>query len=196
MNRSLIAGAALLLGAAMAVPVVAWSADNPPQAGQTAASAAPAGPGQEGGPPGGMGMHRGPMGRPGMAGREGWRQRMMMRQSPQQGCINRMARRAGMIAYTLTKLNLTPPQQQAWRRVQATLDAAGERQRHLCGSLPASWEAARQQTLLDRIARRENFLAAHLNDLQQIQPSLQQFYQTLTPQQQAIVNHPFGLGRR
>jgi hypothetical protein len=197
MNRSILAGAALLLGAAVAAPVVAWSADNPPQAGQ-AAPAAPAarGDGTARGP-GMMGqdmMGQGMMGQS-MMERGGWRHGMMMRRwarlTPRQHCIDRMAHRAGMIAYTLTKLNLTPQQRQSWDKVEAVLRAAGEGQRHLCETLPASAEAWRQQTILDRLQRREESMSAHLHDLQQIRPILEQFYRTLTPAQQAILNHPF-----
>jgi len=197
MNRSILAGAALLLGAAVAAPVVAWSADNPPQASQ-AAPAEPAAPGE--------GMMHGPgaMG-PGMMGHRmmgqdmqehgGWRHHGMMRRwaqlSPQQHCVDHLARRAGMVAYTLTKLNLTPQQHEAWGKVEAVLQAAGERQRHLCESLPASAGAWRQQTVLDRLQRREEFMSARLHDLQQVRPAMQEFYKALTPAQQAILNHPF-----
>lgn len=194
MNRSILASAALLLGAAIAAPVVSRSADTPAQIGQ----ATPAAPAAGQGAPGGMGAMHGM----GMTRREtmehgGWRHRMMMhraRLSPRQRCVDRMARHAGMIAYTLTRLNLAPQQRQAWQKVQAELIAAGDRQRHLCGTLPASAEAGHQQTILDRLQRREEFLAAHLHDLQQVRPALQQFYQSLSPAQQAIVNHPFRAG--
>jgi hypothetical protein len=185
MNRLMLAGAALLLAAAVA-PAVAQPAENPPPTGP-AAAAPPAAPG------GGM-VGPGMMG-PGMMGRGGWRhRRMMMRwlhQSPRQRCIDRMARHAGMIAYVVTKLDLTPQQRPLWNKVEAALNAAGERQRHLCNALPASAQAWRQQTILDRLARRETFLSARLHDLQQIEPVLQQFYRSLTPAQQAIINHPF-----
>jgi hypothetical protein len=191
MSRSILAGAALLLSAAVAAPVVAWSADNPPAPNQAAPAepgAAVPGPGMP--PPGVM--------RPGMMGRGGWRHHMMMggmglmaRQSPRERCINRMARRAGMIAYTLTKLNLAPQQHAAWAKVEAALRAAGDRQRHVCDTLPAKPGAWKERTILDRLARREQAMSAHLQDLQQLRPAMEQFYHSLTPAQQAILNHPF-----
>jgi hypothetical protein len=96
-----------------------------------------------------------------------------------------------MIAYTLTKLNLTPEQHAAWAKVETALQADGARQRDLCESLPASADAWRHQTILDRLARREKFMSAHLRDLQQVRPALEEFYKVLTPAQRAILNHPF-----
>ena len=206
MNRLMLAGAALLLAAA-AAPAVAQSAGNaPPTAPAAASEPAASGGGRMHGPgmmsprmmsPGMMGpgmMGPGMMG-PGMMARGGWRHRMMMmrwrERSPQQRCIDRMARHAGMIAYVVTKLDLTPPQRTLWNKVEAALNAASERQQHLCDALPSSAEAGRQQTILDRLARREAFLSAHLRNLQQVEPALQQFYGALTSTQQALVNHPF-----
>lgn len=197
MNRLMLAGAAALLAAAAAAPAVAQSTANPPPTSQAAAPppAAPGGGMMHG--PGMMERHMmqpGMMG-PGMMGRPGWRHRMMMmrwaRRSPQQRCIDRMARHAGIIAYVVTKLDLTPQQRPLWSKVEAALNAAGERQQHLCNALPSSAEAGRRQTILDRLAHREAFLSARLHDLQQIEPVLQQFYRSLTPAQQAIIDHPF-----
>jgi hypothetical protein len=190
MKRSVILGAALLLAAAIAVPVVAWSADNPPQSGQPAPIIPPmdqgAAPGQG---PGGMGM----MGRPGMMAHGGWRHRMMMmrmlRMTPQQRCEERLARRAGIVAYTIAKLNLTAAQRPLWGKMQSVLQAAGERQRQVCATLKDVKPG--EMTVLDRMERREQSMSARLHDLQQIRPAMQQFYQALTPAQQAILNHPF-----
>jgi hypothetical protein len=190
MNRLMLASA-VLLAVAAAGPALAQSASNPPATTQAAAPP-PAPP--EGGIMHGPGMMGDRMMEHGMMGPGGWRHRMMAmqwaRQSPQQRCINRMARHAGMIAYVVAKLNLTPQQRPLWSKVEAALNAAGERQQHLCNALPAA-DAWQQQTILDRLSRHQAFLSARLRDLQQVQPALQQFYQSLTPAQQAIINHRF-----
>ena len=179
MNRSLVAGAAFLAGIAIAVPLVAWSADSEPRIAQ-------AGPDQHGmgswerGDGGAMGPHHGWM-----------RDRMMHRLTqlpPRQRCEERLARRAGIIAYTVAKLNLTPEQKPLSDKLQGLVQGAADRERQLCASLPAG--DGGQGTILDRANRREQFLSARLQGLQQIRPALEQFYQALTPEQKAIIDHP------
>src|SRR5687767_5016155 len=103
MNKSMVAGAALVAGIAIASPMLAWSApeDEPriaqadrPGMGQDEDSDMRPG---EGGSwnrdrRGMMGHHHGE--------RHGMRHGMMQL-SPQQRCEERLARRAGMIAYTV-----------------------------------------------------------------------------------------------
>src|SRR5438270_7298818 len=104
MNSSLVAGAAFLAGIAIAGPLLAGSTlDSEPQIAQ-------AGPEQHG--PGGGAWERGDRGA--MGEHHGWmRDRMMHRMMllpPRQRCEERLARRAGIVAYTVAKLNLTPEQ--------------------------------------------------------------------------------------
>jgi hypothetical protein len=199
MHRFLIAGAALVAGVAIAAPM-ALSADAP-AASPPAASAAP----ETHNMPGNMGqgmMGHGMMGqgmtgqgmRP-MMGGHGWMQRMMMMHrmrgmTPRQRCEERLARRAGIIAYTIAKLDLTPQQRPLWDKVQGTLQAAGDRERRLCAELKPRAERS-QETILDRVDRREQFLSARLDTLKQVRPALEQFYQALTADQKAVINHPF-----
>ena len=189
MNRSLVAGAAFFAGVAIGVPMLAWSASNSePQIAQ----AAPSEPGMPGmgGMPGMMGGRRDEAG--GM-GHHGWMREMMMRRmmqlSPRQRCEERLARRAGVTAYTLAKLNLTPEQKPLSDKLQGLLQAAADRERQLCAALPAT--DGGPGTILDRVNRREQFLSARLQGLQQIKPALDQLYQALTPEQKAIIDHPF-----
>ena len=177
MNRSMLAGAALIAGVAIAAPMLAYSAADTP--GPLAQAAA----GGQGDDPGPDGWHRGgwgPMGPP------GWMHGMMNR-SPQQRCEERLARRAGIIAYVVAKLDLKPEQKPLFDRLQAIAQAAGDKERQLCASL----KSAGQATMLDRINRREQFLSVRLQALQEARPALEQFYQALTPEQKAIVDHPF-----
>jgi hypothetical protein len=177
----MVAGAALVAGIAIASPMLAWSAsDAEPRLAQ-------AGPDQPGMRMGGGSGDRGAMGH-----HRGWMQRMMhpMTQlSPQQRCEERLARRAGMIAYTVAKLNLTPEQRPLWDKLQALMQAASDRQRQLCASLKPAGERG-QETVLDRVTRREQFLSARLQAIQQTRPALEQLYQALTPEQKAIIDHP------
>ena len=45
--------------------------------------------------------------------------------------------------------------------------------------------------MLDRMGRREQFLSARLQALQQARPALEALYNSLTPDQKAIIDHPF-----
>ena len=169
MNRSLLAGAAFLAGTAIAAPTLAWSATNgEPQIAQ----AAPAEPGM-----------------PGMGDQQGWMRARMMQLAPRQRCEERLARRAGRIAYTGAKLNLTADQRPLWDKLQGAMQGAADRQHQLCAELPAA--DGGRGTVLDRVNRREQFLSARLQALQQIRPALEQLYQALTPEQKAIIDHPF-----
>ncbi len=186
MNRSLVAGAALAAGIAIASPMLAWSADTPQQPPQTAPAAQ--GMGGMPGMMGGMRDQEGAMGHPGRM--HEMMMHRMMQLPPQQRCEERLARRAGMIAYTIAKLNLTAEQRPLWDKLRDLTQAAGDRERQLCASLKPAGERG-QETILDRVNRREQFLTARLQGLHETRPALEQFYQALTPEQKATINHPF-----
>lgn len=192
MKKSIVAGAALLAGVAIAWPQLGWSAGDPLQDGQPA----PTGQAIPRIAHGMMGDRHGqdeigPMRRFG-----GMRDRMMHRRmhaSPQQRCEERLARRAGMVAYTGAKLKLTAEQQPLWDKLHAALRAAGDRQRQLCDALGASAERG-QTTLLDRLDRAEQRLSDRLEALRQVRPALEQLYQALTPEQKGTIDHSFVRG--
>jgi LTXXQ motif family protein len=194
MNRSMVAGIALVAGMALVVPLAAFGQNEA----HPAAAAPAAGPG--------IGMASGPGGDQAMMGRGmgpwrrgmeamgpmGWR-RGMMRRSPTERCRDRLARRAAMIAYTVTKLDLTAQQRPLWDKLNAILEAGTRKEQQLCSALQASAQRS-GPTILDRVDRRERFLTAQLGMLQQARPELQKFYEALTPEQKAIINHPFRHG--
>jgi len=182
MKKPIVAGAALVAGIIVAAPMLAWSAAD---GGTQMAQAAPGQPGMPGmSGMGGMGEHGGAM------GRAGWMRERMMQLSPQQRCEERLARRAGMVAYVVAKLNLTPEQRPLWDKLQSLMQTAADKQHQLCASLKPRGERG-QETLLDRVNRREQFLSARLQGLKDTRPALELLYQALTPEQKAIVDHPF-----
>ena len=174
MNKSMLAGAAMIAAAAVAVPVIAWS-QSPPPAPPPAGSG---GPGHEGMRPDGM--------------RE-WG-RWARNVSPQQACVDRLARRAGFVASIGFKLNLTPEQKPLWDRVVEATQSAQDGQRKLCAALPATAEDRGKLTVIDRMNHREQMLQAQLQTLQQTEPAVQALYDKLTPEQKAILDHPFRRG--
>jgi hypothetical protein len=175
--KRVLLAAALVTTAAIAIPVIARSADAETQQAQ----AAP------------MGEHGGDEGRGGehwMRGREGgWpmMRHRMMREDPQEWCLDRLARRAARRAYVEVKLNLTPEQRPLWDKVQNAAQTEEQQERQLCSSLKPGVE----QNLLTRMDRMQQFLTVRLNALQAEKPAVQALYQALTPEQRAIVDHPF-----
>ena len=189
MTRTNLAALALLAGVAIAAPALVCSAaDNEMQTAQAQTTAQPPSDQPAQGTPG-MGGMRGMMGREGM-GPMGHRMREMMNRSPKDRCEERLARRAGFIAYTVAKLNLTAQQKPLWDKLNASMQSAGDKERQLCDKLPAEAGSQGQGTILDRMSRREQFLQARLQAMQQTRPALEALYNALTPEQQAVVDHP------
>jgi hypothetical protein len=188
MNKSMIAGIALATGVAIAAPtLVSFAAEDQPQIAQTE-------PDQHGmgGMGGWMGEHgfRGHEGREGME-HHGWMRGMMTRRSPQQRCEERLAHRAGIIAYTVSKLNLTAEQKPLWDKLNGIVQSSADKERQLCASLPNQAGPQAQGTILDRTSRREQFLSVRLQALQQARPALEALYQSLSPEQKTTIDHPF-----
>lgn len=181
MNKATLAGAAMIAVAGVTLPtVLAWSQTPPP------ASAA----GDERGSAMGDRMG-GPMMR--MHGGAG---RMMMRrnESPQQACVDRIARRAGFVAAIGVKLNLTTDQKPLWDKLVTATQGAQADQRKLCDALPTSRDSDDKLTIIDRMHHREQMMQTRLKGLQQVEPAVQALYQSLTPEQKAVLDHPFRRG--
>ena len=183
MRRTLLA-AALVTTAALTIPILARSAEDTET---QAAQVAPMGehwadqPGrperfmrEEGGP--GMGGWRGMM-----------MHRMMMHRDSKERCEERLAWRAAMRAYTEVKLDLTAEQRPLWEKVQSAAQAEEQKERQLCTTLKEGSDA----TLVDRLDRMQQFLSTRLEALQAAKPAVQALYQALTPEQRAILDHPF-----
>ena len=190
--KTMLLAAAFAATAAITPPVFAQPATNteaaPAQAAPATPAAQPANAGEEQGRPdhwmhgqGHWGM-QGPMMRHMMMHRM-----MMMRGDPQQRCIDRLAWRAARAAYVETKLDLTADQRPLWNKLQNIAQSEQQKERQLCQQL----KPGEQSSLLDRMDRAEGFLTARLDALKEAKPAVQALYHALTPQQQAIMDHPF-----
>ncbi len=179
--RTTLLAVALATAGAIAAPMPARSADQA-GAGQAQAQAAPMAEEHEGE---GHGM-RGHDGR-GMRGGPMMMRRMMMRGDPQERCVDRLARRAARRAYVEVKLDLTAEQRPLWDNVQNAAKSEEQKERQLCDALKPGGSS----TLLDRMDRTQQFLSARLDGLQAAKPAVQALYQALTPEQQAVLDHPF-----
>ena len=187
MRRMLLA-AALAATAAIAVPVFAQQGSNTDtQTNQAAPATQQAGGDQDAGSQqwtrgrGGWGMRGWPTMRRGM-----WRS-AAMRGDPQQRCIDRLAWRAAHRAYLETELDLTAEQRPLWDKLQSIAQAEQQKERQWCQQL----KPGEQSTALDRMDRAQQFLSARLDAVQSAKPALQALYQALTPEQRAIMDHPF-----
>jgi hypothetical protein len=181
--RRILLAAALATTAVIAIPILARAAEDGEM---QQAQAAPMGE-HWGDQRGGAGWWmRGDDG-PGMRGRRGMMHHMMMPQDPKERCEDRLAWRAAMRAYAEAKLNLTAEQRPLWDKVQSAAQAEEQKERQLCTTLEAGGDA----TLLDRLDRMQQFLSTRLEGLQSAKPSVQALYQSLTPEQRAILDHPF-----
>jgi hypothetical protein len=184
--------AVLAAGAVMMPAAFAQQSQNP--ANQPPPSAPPAAAPMQN--PMGGGAMGGQM--PGMRPQAGMpegmmRRRMMMMhhmaalRNPKQSCIDRLARRVGLVAYIGAKLNLTAQQQPLWNKVQDTVNDETHQERKLCDTIKPPAE----ETALDRLTRMEQMAAARTDGLKAVIPEVRRLYQQLTPEQRAILNHPF-----
>jgi hypothetical protein len=181
--RRILLAAALAATAAITAPVLAQPAEN---TGDQPAQTAPVNqPANRGGEQGGGGWMHG-QGRWGM---HGWpmMHRMMMRGDPRERCIDRLAWHAARRAYVEAKLNLTAEQRPLWEKLQNIAQTEQQKERQLCQELKPGTQA----TLLDRMDRAQQVMSAKLAALQSAKPAVQALYQALTPEQRAIIDHPF-----
>jgi len=170
MNKMKLAGAAMLATASLGVPVLAWSQSPAPAPQPQAAQDRPAH---------GDRHH-------------GWGRWANV--SPQQACVDRIARHAGFVTAIGFKLNLTDAQKPLWDKVVAATQAAQANEAKTCAVLPASADDRGKMTIIDRLNHRQAMMQAQLQGLQQSMPAVQALYQTLSPEQKALVDHPFHRG--
>lgn len=186
-----------LLAAALATITAMTTALAAPAFAQPAGNAAaPAETPPPAGPPGPGAMHRGAevIIRQGMPGRmrHEWRHGMHERQAmrwrnPKERCIDRLARRAGRLAYIGTKLELTAVQRPLWDKLEKAAETEAQNERQLCDSL----KPAGAQSVLDRVGHMEQFLKVRLAGIEAAKPDLEALYKALTPAQRAIFDHPY-----
>src|SRR5262245_23280937 len=179
----------MLLAAALAATGVIVAPSGASSAPDESVQQAQAGPGGEhwsgdrdGGPR--RWMHG--EGGPGSGGWRGMMRHKRVQGDPQERCVERLAWRAAIRAYTEAKLNLTAEQRPLWEKVQNAAQAEEQNERQLCASLKPRSDS----TLLERLAHRQQFLSTRLEGLQAATPSVQALYQALTPEQRTILDHP------
>jgi hypothetical protein len=191
--KGMLLAGVIAASVAVALPVSAQAPESNPSPQPTPVTApdqpvagAQAGGEQRGAAPwmrgrGGWGMRGGAMMHRGMWGRA------TMRWNPQQRCIDRLARRAAHRAYLETELNLTAEQRPLWDKLQGIAQSEQQKERGFCSQL----KSPQEMTTLDRLDRAQQFLTARLDALNTAKPAVQALYNSLTPDQRAIFDHPF-----
>jgi hypothetical protein len=107
--------------------------------------------------------------------------------SPQAHCLDDLARQAGFLGYLEARLNLGDAQVSLWQRLEEAAKSAAATQRKTCASLPASAET-KPPTLPQRLKDEKQMLAARLAMVMAIQPPLVALYDSLSPEQRAILD--------
>jgi hypothetical protein len=117
--------------------------------------------------------------RSGEADSAGWHNEM---------CADRFAHDTAKIAYLETRLELTDAQRPAFENWKSSVLAAANSQKNNCAARTA--DAGHAPTILDREAREEVMLKARVAALDAELPSLTALYQTLSPDQRAMLDRP------
>lgn len=104
-------------------------------------------------------------------------------------CLDDVAREAGARGYWSAKLDLTQAQQPLWQRVDAAASVGEAAKRKLCAKLPPTPDAP-QPTPPQALAHRQELLEAELAELQQLQPTIAALYDSLSPEQRAVIDPP------
>ncbi len=117
------------------------------------------------------------------------RRRMMMMGwgNPKEACIDRLARRAALLAYVGTKLDLTAQQRPLWQKLAATARDVNRKEVDLCNRFGAKGA----KTVVDRLDLMRDMLSARLAGLNSFLPEIKAFYQVLTPPQKALLDRPW-----
>jgi hypothetical protein len=95
------------------------------------------------------------------------------------------ARQAGMLAFTEVRLGITDAERPAWTKFEAAVKASSVPMKQLC----ASAGQAEPKTLPEHLHRLEAMETAHLEQLRQVTPAVEELYGTLAPKQKEIADH-------
>jgi hypothetical protein len=99
------------------------------------------------------------------------------------------ARQAGMLAFAEVRLGITDTEQPAWTKFVTTVKAASAPVKQTCASIVGQPEP---KTLPDHLHRMELIETAHLEQLRQITPAVEELYGSLTPKQKDVADHLIG----
>jgi hypothetical protein len=103
-------------------------------------------------------------------------------------CSERLARTGGRLGYLEAKLDLTDQQRSLWDDWSKDVMSGARAERDSC--VARTQHMGEATTMPDRLARLEQALSGKLQNLQTARPHLDALYQSLSPQQKEIFDHP------
>ena len=112
--------------------------------------------------------------------------------NPKSFCLDRVARRAGNRTYLKIKLDLKPEQMTAWDAFAKASDAADVKDTARCNALPT--EMKERPTYVERLSMEETYMKARVERIEAVKPSLTGLYNTLSPEQKAVLDRPRPMG--
>ena len=110
--------------------------------------------------------------------------------SPKAVCQDMVARRIGDRAYIKARLELKPEQMTAWNAFEKASDEASAKQNARCATLPA--EMKERPNYVDRLSMEEDAMKARVAAIEAVKPTLLALYNTLSPEQKAVLDRPRG----
>jgi LTXXQ motif family protein len=105
--------------------------------------------------------------------------------APRAACEEEVDRLMGLVGYLKSKLRLQDDQKAAWLKVELVAVPVVEKIKDLCARLPS--QPVPQSHLLERIDFMEMQTAARLELLRAVHEPLRALYETLSPDQRAIL---------
>lgn len=101
-------------------------------------------------------------------------------------CDTMEAHQAGMLAFAEVRLAITDAERPAWTKFATAVKASAAPMKQVCASVVGQPEP---KTLVDHLHRMEALETAHLEQLRQITPAVEDLYGTLSPKQKEIADH-------
>ncbi|MBV8410353.1 MAG: Spy/CpxP family protein refolding chaperone [Alphaproteobacteria bacterium] len=112
--------------------------------------------------------------------------------NPRAFCLDRIAHRAGNRAAVKVRLELKPEQMTAWNAFAKAADDADAKDIARCNALPT--EMKDRPTYLQRLDVEEQVMKARVERIEAVKPTLQAVYDTLSPEQKAVLDQPRPMG--
>src|SRR5262245_57510398 len=114
--------------------------------------------------------------------------------NPKAFCLDRVARRAGNRTYLKVKLDLKPEQMTAWDNFAKASDDADVKDTARCNALPTDMKE--RPNYVQQLTLEETYMKARVERIEAVKPSLVALYDTLSPEQKAVLDRPRGMGGR
>ena len=101
-------------------------------------------------------------------------------------CATMDARQAGMLAFAQVRLGITDAERPAWNKFAAAIKASSAPVQKVCASVAGQPEP---KTLPEHLQRMEAIETAHLEQLRQVTPAVEELYGALSAKQKELADH-------